>query len=81
MIITIINLICFSWVLTNIPDMVGLIKNNFNVWNLLEIVGTCLKCLSFWITLIYTRDIFLASIISMLCYLIENHILTLPIKL
>jgi hypothetical protein len=34
------------------------------VYNLIRLILTCLKCLAFWITLTWTQDIFLASLMA-----------------
>jgi hypothetical protein len=34
------------------------------VYNLIRLILTCLKCLAFWITLTWTGDIFLASLMA-----------------
>ena len=57
------------------------IKKDQNPLNLLSILAQCIKCLGFWITLLYTKDIMLASMVSLGGYLVDKHILTLPMKM
>jgi len=34
----------------------------------------CLKCITFWTTLIFTQDPFIAAIASLIAYLFDSHL-------
>lgn len=58
-----IKLFLLAWVITRfepIQIVLELIPDNL-VFNLLKLLVSCLKCVSFWLVLIFTYDIFLAS--------------------
>lgn len=61
--ILMIKLFLLAWVITRfepIQIVLELIPDNL-VFNLLKLLVSCLKCVSFWLVLIFTYDIFLAS--------------------
>ena len=46
--------------------------------NIIKIPGKilkCIKCNSFWLTLIFSQDFFLATQISLLAYLLDKYLL------
>ena len=58
-----IKLFLLAWVITRfepIQIVLELIPDNL-VFNLLKLLVSCLKCVLFWLVLIFTYDIFLAS--------------------
>jgi len=34
----------------------------------------CLKCITFWVTLIFSHNVFIAALASLIAYLIDKHI-------
>lgn len=75
-----INIIALSWALSNVPEIIGLIKTNFNIWALLKALFTCLKCITFWVALIITYDIYTASILSFIALQVDTY-LNKPLEL
>jgi hypothetical protein len=53
-----------QWILDTLKD--NLLKY------LLVVITSCFKCASFWVTLTYTQDIFIASAASYIAYLYHN---------
>jgi len=74
MIVLISKIIILTWFITEIPGVIHTIKDNFNIWKLLKLIVTCMKCLSFWITLVVTQDIFIASATSWLAWQFDKHL-------
>jgi hypothetical protein len=61
--ITMISIFLVSWVISRFEPFTMLLEilpDNL-ISNLFRLMLTCIKCLMFWITLIYTGDIILAS--------------------
>ena len=75
-IIIIIYLITISFTITQLSDMVKLIKDTWNLWKLLRILISCWKCIGFWLTLFLTQDIGLACTIFTFTYFIDLHLNT-----
>jgi len=95
MIYLIIKLICFSWVFNNfrpIQDILEQLRDDYQNCKgferviitctyIIKKVFTCLLCTSFWFSLVYTQDIFIASIVAVGSVLIEKIINWFPDKL
>lgn len=77
----VLEILALAWVLTNVPEIISLIKTQFNIWKLTKALLSCFKCVTFWITLAFTLDIFMASMISFVAYQIDLHILNKPFEL
>lgn len=63
----------FREVFTNVWTRVT-IKSGFYSLQRLAVVLSCPKCFSFWFTLIYKQDFWLALIVSFVAYII-NHLI------
>ena len=63
MIETLVSIWLVSWFITRFEplQMVLELLPNKLLFNLFKLLITCLKCVSFWITLSYTQNIVLAS--------------------
>ena len=63
MIELLISIWLVSWLITRFEPLqmaLELLPNKL-LYNLFKLLITCLKCVSFWMTLIITEDIFIAS--------------------
>jgi hypothetical protein len=70
MIQTLFTIWIICWVITRFEplQMVLELLPNKLLWNLFKLLITCLKCLTFWVTLIWTEDIFSASLIAFISF-------------
>jgi len=81
----IIQLISVFWFFTHTEEFIeelNLILKRFkNIFKIpLKIIG-CIRCLSFWGTLIYTQDFVFACQVSLIAFIIDKYVLSTPIKL
>lgn len=75
--------ICLGWLLTSVeirPTLRAIRNILLKKQQLVKIltntkVFTCLKCVTFWLTLAYTHDIMSAAVASFLANLIDNKLL------
>ena len=74
MIIQLINLLAITWLITETPGIVRTIKDNFNLWKLITIWVSCMKCVGFAIAIIATHDVALAAIVSYLASQFDRHL-------
>ena len=65
-----------SWFITRFEplQMVLELLPNKLLFNLFKLLITCLKCVSFWITLVYTQNIVLASGIAFVSFFYDKFI-------
>lgn len=79
----VIKIIPIAWLITQLPFMLEGVNQMLKGWRraiqVLISILSCLKCVSFWLTLVYTRDIVLASQIALISFLIDNHLLKLKL--
>lgn len=63
MIETLISIWLLSWVITRFEPLQMILETlpNKLITNVIKLLLSCLKCVSFWTTLIWTGNIFLAS--------------------
>lgn len=81
MLINIIEYICIGWFIVNFEPLQNLIKGQIPKFKLKEIFY-CIKCCTFWTTLLLSFDFGLAATASCFAYLIFDRLLDLiPIKL
>jgi len=78
-----IKIIALAWFITYFEPLQAFIDNLANiayvrssksvrnVVNALHTALGCMKCLSFWMTLIYTGDFFLACLTALIAYTID----------
>jgi hypothetical protein len=61
--ITMISIFLVSWVISRFEPFTMILEvlPDKLLYNLFRLLLTCIKCLMFWITLIYTENIVLAS--------------------
>lgn len=72
----VVKFLVISWLLFSLNDIISLIIETPNFFKLLRFVTICLKCLSFWVTLIGTGgDIIISGIVSFIAFLIDKYIL------
>ena len=67
-------LIC--WTITRFEPLkmvLDLLPNKL-IPNLVRLVLTCLRCLTLWVTLIWTGDIFLACLVSFVSFFYDKFI-------
>ena len=81
MMIMIVKIILLSWLVSQTLELFQLIRTNFNLWKLLGLVLSCLKCVAFWIGLALTGNIFVACGVSLIAYVLDRFILSRPMKL
>jgi hypothetical protein len=64
--LTLIKIFLLSWVITRFEPIqwVGELLPDNLLFNIIKTLLTCLKCCSFWLTLIWTGDIFQASLMA-----------------
>ena len=76
MIETLIGIWLVSWFITRFEplQMVLELLPNKLLFNLFKLLITCLKCVSFWITLCYTQNIILASGIAFVSFFYDKFI-------
>ena len=76
MIETLIGIWLVSWFITRFEplQMVLELLPNKLLFNLFKLLITCLKCVSFWITLGYTQNIVLASGIAFVSFCYDKFI-------
>tara|TARA_R110002020_G_scaffold17516_6_gene61444 strand:- start:3370 stop:3603 length:234 start_codon:yes stop_codon:yes gene_type:complete len=53
-----------------------LLDNSWNPKRIFEQFRDCLKCISFWVTLLVTQDLKLALLTSLAAYIIDSYIVT-----
>lgn len=65
-----------SWFITRFEplQMVLELLPNKLIYNLFKLLITCLKCVSFWITLVYTENIVLASGMAFISFFYDKFI-------
>ena len=76
MIETLIGIWLVSWFITRFEplQMVLELLPNKLLFNLFKLLITCLRCLSFWITLVYTQNIILASGMAFISFWYDKFI-------
>ncbi len=76
MIETLVSIWLVSWFITRFEplQMVLELLPNKLLFNLFKLLITCLRCLSFWITLCYTQNIILASGIAFVSFWYDKFI-------
>ena len=66
----ILNYFLISWVVSGIVGTLSEFINSKNLLiNIIKLAMECSKCVSFWLTLIMTKDIFIAATVSFMMYL------------
>jgi hypothetical protein len=73
---TLISIWLLSWFITRFEPLqmtLELLPNKL-LWNLIKLLTSCLKCVSFWITLGYTGNIILASGIAFISFWYDKFI-------
>lgn len=73
---TLISIWLLSWFITRFEplQMVLELLPNKLVFNLVKLLTTCIKCVSFWITLGYTQNIIYASGIAFVSFWYDKWI-------
>ncbi len=75
----IIYLISVSWFVTNTSEMLEIVNQFLKGFKkglkFLAIHLTCIKCVSFWLTLIFTMDFCFATFVSLLAYILDAKVL------
>jgi hypothetical protein len=76
MIETLIGIWLVSWFITRFEPLQMILEllPNKLIYNLFKLLITCLKCVSFWITLIYTGNIVLASGMAFISFFYDKFI-------
>jgi hypothetical protein len=74
----IIKIIAIAFLVTQLPEMIDIVNEFLKGFKrgLRVLLGLfkCLKCVSFWIGLIYTNDIFIAALIALIAFIIDNNL-------
>ena len=67
---TLISIWLVSWLITRFEPLQMLLEllPNKLIYNLFKLLITCLKCVSFWMTLFITQNIFLASAMAFISF-------------
>ena len=85
MIETIINIIGVTWLVYHTPSFIDelniLLKKPRRVLLIPSKIISCLMCASFWVSLVITKDVTLASSVSVLGYLVDKYLISTDIKL
>lgn len=65
-----------SWMITRFEPLHMLLEllPDKLFYNMLSLILTCLKCLSMWMTLIVTGDIFLSSLLCFISFFYEKNL-------
>jgi hypothetical protein len=76
MIEELISIWLVSWFITRFEPLQMILEllPNKLLYNLFKLLITCLKCVSFWITLIYTGNIVLASGMAFISFFYDKFI-------
>ena len=71
-----ISIWLLSWFITRFEPLQMLLEllPNKLLWNLIKLLISCLKCVSFWITLGYTQNIIAASGIAFISFWYDKFI-------
>lgn len=72
-----IKAICLGFVLTGLPDIYRNILTIGKRKRLIDFLGlmNCIKCNAFWIALVLSQDIWIASAASLIAFIIDNYLL------
>ena len=85
MVETIINIIGATWLVYHVPSFIDelnfVLKKPRRVLLIPSKIISCLMCTSFWVSLVITKDITLASSVSVLGYLVDKYLISTDIKL
>ena len=85
MIETITNIIGVTWLVYHVPNFIDefniLLKKPKKIMLIPSKIISCLMCTSFWVSLVITKDVTLASSVSVLGYLVDKYLITTDIKL
>lgn len=83
-IILIGKIISISWLITNWTNFYAEFEELFQKRkNILKLPGkilSCIKCVSFWVTIAYSQDIFLASFVALLASILDYYIIPTDIN-
>jgi hypothetical protein len=76
MIETLISIWLVSWFITRFEPLQMILEllPNKLIPNLFKLLITCLKCVSFWLTLVWTQNIVLASGIAFVSFFYDKFI-------
>lgn len=78
MILEIFQLIAVAWFITQgqnwLDEINEVLKNKKHILRLPFIISSCWRCISFWLTLLVTRDFVLACEVSMIAHLIDANL-------
>lgn len=75
-IILLIKIWFVCWMITRFEPLhmiLELLPNKL-IFNMISLMLTCLKCLSMWVTLSITGDIFLASVMTFISFFYEKNL-------
>lgn len=62
-----------AWALSGMITSLGeFIESDKLIPSIIKLALTCLKCVSFWLTLIISQDVYMASLVSLIMYLWSN---------
>ena len=79
----VLKLISIAFVVTKINEVIDtineMLKGFKRALNVLLSKLSCLMCMSFWITLIYTFDFALACMMALAGFLVDNHLLKIKL--
>ena len=85
MIQTITNIIGVTWLVYHTPSFIDelniLLKKPKKIMLIPSKIISCLMCTSFWVSLVITKDVTLASSVSVLGYLVDKYLISTDIKL
>ena len=85
MIQTITNIIGVTWLVCHVPNFIDelniLLKKPKKIMLIPSKIISCLMCASFWVSLVITKDVTLASSVSVLGYLVDKYLISTDIKL
>ena len=85
MVETIINIIGATWLVYHAPNFIDelnfVLKKPRRVLLIPSKIISCLMCTSFWVSLVITKDVTLASSVSVLGYLVDKYLISTDIKL
>ncbi len=85
MIETITNITGATWLVYHAPSFIDelnfVLKKPRRVLLIPSKIISCLMCTSFWVSLVITKDVTLASSVSVLGYLVDKYLISTDIKL
>ena len=70
-----------AWLITQLGPLFKDIKTNFNFWKIFGMLTSCLKCVSFWVGISLSNNLFIGITAALIGYMIDKYIFKGQLKL